>query len=275
MDIKYIRAMWGMEEPDLEANLRKIKDGGFDGVEMQIPTDQAQKDALRGHLERFDLDLVAQVLTVGPNPQAHINSFESRYREAVSFGPLLVNAHTGRDIFSLEENIEIFERALELERDHGVMVAHETHRGRPTFSTTSTMTLLDELPDLKLTADFSHWCCVHESLLEDQRDWVQRAIEHSHHTHARVGFEEGPQITDPRASEWEDTLQTHLGWWREIVNHHHRSGSPWITICPEFGPPPYMPIQPFTRQPVADLWNVNLYMMKVLKEQLPAGRRIP
>ncbi len=31
-------------------------------------------------------------------------------------------------------------------------------------------------------------------------------------------------------------------------------------ICPEFGPAPYMPTQPFTQMPVADQWQINVDM---------------
>jgi len=33
-----------------------------------------------------------------------------------------------------------------------------------------------------------------------------------------------------------------------------------MTFTPEFGPPTYMPALPYTRQPVADLWDICMYM---------------
>jgi hypothetical protein len=162
----------------------------------------------------------------------------------------------------------IFRRARQLEVELGVRVVHEIHRGRATFSTTATAALLEELPDLKLAADFSHWCCVHESLLADQEERVERAIKRSYHIHARVGHPEGPQVTDPRAPEWQEAVAAHLGWWQRIVDHHRASGSAILTICPEFGPPGYMPTLPYTRQPVADLWELNCYMKDLLQKRL-------
>ena len=35
----------------------------------------------------------------------------------------------------------------------------------------------------------------------------------------------------------------------------------------EFGPPTYMPTIPFTNQPVADQWAVNVHMMQVWKKR--------
>jgi hypothetical protein len=128
--------------------------------------------------------------------------------------------------------------------------------------------LLDALPGLRLTADFSHWCCVHESLLEDQEDTVQKAIDASGHIHARVGHAEGPQVTHPGAPEWKDAVAAHVGWWKRIASRHQREGASQLTVCPEFGPVPYMPTLPWTRQPVADLWEITMYMKDFLNAHL-------
>jgi hypothetical protein len=122
---------------------------------------------------------------------------------------------------------------------------------------------------MRLTADFSHWCNVSESLLEDQQDAVNLAIARTDHIHARIGWQEGPQINDPRAPEWKDIVEVHLGWWDRIVEAHRLSGQD-LTITPEFGPYPYMPTLPFTRQPVASQWDINEYMMNLLKKRYGA-----
>ena len=35
-----------------------------------------------------------------------------------------------------------------------------------------------------------------------------------------------------------------------------------MTFTPEFGPPGYMPTLPYTKQPVADLWELNAWMAR-------------
>jgi sugar phosphate isomerase/epimerase len=268
--IKYFHALWGLPLPTLEANLCKIREGGFDGVEMGVPEDAGQRRELGALLERLGLGLIAQQWTRGGSILEHTESFEEQYRRAVELRPLLVNSHTGKDYFSTEENLSIFRRARQLEEELGVPVVHEVHRGRATFSTTSTAALLERLPDLRLAADFSHWCCVHESLLEDQGRLLERAIDRSFHVHARVGHAEGPQVSDPRAPEWQKALETHLGWWQRIIDRRRADGTEQLTICPEFGPPDYMPTLPYTRQPVADLWEINCHMKELLQKRLRA-----
>jgi sugar phosphate isomerase/epimerase len=266
--IRWFHALWGMSLPTLEGNLRRIREGGFDGVEMGVPEDAEERRELALLLGRLGLELIAQQWTRGGSGMEHAESFEQQYRRAAGLRPLLVNSHTGRDFFSTAENLSIFLRARKLEEELGVPVVHEVHRGRATFSTTSTAALLDQLPDLRLAADFSHWCCVHESLLEDQEPLLERAIARSFHVHARVGHPEGPQVSDPRAPEWRQALVAHLGWWQRIVDCRRREGAEQLSICPEFGPPGYMPTLPYTRQPVADLWEINCHMKGLLQERL-------
>ena len=268
MHITYIGTTWGQELPTLEATLERVKEGGYDGVEMGVPADSAERRKFRAVLGDLGLALVAQQWTQGAFPEEHARSFEEQYQRGVELNPLLVNSHTGKDSWTTEQNVVILRKAEELEKEAGVPVAHEIHRGRMTYSTVAVMALLDAMPALRLTADFSHWCCVHESLLEDQKERVQRAIEHTLHIHARVGHPEGPQVTDPRAPEWQQAVDVHVEWWQKILQQRAREGAKLVTICPEFGPPGYMVVQPYTRQPIADLREINLYMKDLLKERL-------
>jgi sugar phosphate isomerase/epimerase len=268
MKITWICALWGMTGENLAANMWLAKEAGFDGIETGVPADQKERENMRSLLKEMGLGLLAQQWTQGTGAAEHARSFEEQYRRGVQLSPLLVNSHTGRDIFTLKENLVIFEKAAALQKELGVPVAHEIHRGRVTFSAPSTMQLLDALPDVRLTADFSHWCCVHETLLEDQADKVQRAIGHTLHVHARVGHAEAPQVPDPRVQEWKPALEAHLRWWQAIVDTRKAAGATSLTICPEFGPAPYMVTLPGTGRPIADLWEVNRFMKGFLTERL-------
>ncbi len=127
---------------------------------------------------------------------------------------------------------------------------------------------MDALPELRLTADFSHWMVVHESDLADQPEHLDLAITRSGYIHARVGYAEGPQIPDPRAPEWKHAVDTHLKLWQRIVDVHKQAGNETLYITPEFGPPTYMHTLPFTNEPVADVWDINVYMKDLLQNVL-------
>jgi len=257
-----------MEGLPTAEKVRRIKEAGFDGAETGIPADAKERRELGTLLKEAGLMLVAQQYSVGADGAAHARSFEEQYRRAAELRPSFVNSHTGRDIFPMAQNVLVFAAAAKLEKELGIVVAHEVHRGRVTFSTTTTMALIDAVPDVRLTADFSHWCCVHESLLEDQADSVKRAIARTYHVHARVGHAESPQVTDPRANEWHKELDAHLAWWQAIVDARKAAGAETLTICPEFGPPNYMTTLPGTGKPVADQWAINCWVKDFLKERL-------
>jgi sugar phosphate isomerase/epimerase len=182
-------------------------------------------------------------------------------------GADLVSSSSGADHMSPNEALFFFECALEIERRVEIPVAHETHRRTALFTPWSTAALLDALPDLKLTADYSHWCCVTERMLEDEQPLIDLCRDRVLHVHARVGFPGGPQVNDPRAPENLRYLERHEGWWRDIIRSRLTAGVQTLSFDPEFGPPPYyLPTLPFTETPVADLWEICGWMAARIKK---------
>lgn len=135
------------------------------------------------------------------------------------------------------------------------------------FTPWTTAELLQAFPDLKINADFSHWCCTCESLLGDQLDNLELAMSRAIHIHGRVGHRHGPQVSDPAAPEYAAELNAHMGWWLEIYRQRLAEGNSFMTFTPEFGPPGYMPTLPYTRQPIIDLWNVNEWIRVYFEQQ--------
>ena len=128
---------------------------------------------------------------------------------------------------------------------------------------------MEKIPELRVTFDVSHWCNVHESLLADQPETIDMTLQRVDHIHARIGHPEGPQVNDPRAPEWEAEVKAHLAWWDKVVDLKKQKGDT-LTVLAEFGPADYMPTLPYTRQPLADQWAVNVYMMHLLRNRYPS-----
>jgi len=268
MKIKYLCTMWGMNQPTLEESFNLIKGAGFDGVEMSLPSNKEEIKDIDALLKENGLDLVAQVRAEGSTVDTQIDFLEKELDSVLELNTLLTNVHCGKDYWPLAENIKVISIAQRLAGELGIKIMHETHRARATFCTTSTMDIIDALPKIRFTADFSHWCCVHNSLLQDQQDSVSRVIERSDYIHARVGSAISPQVTDPRASQWKEAVETHVRWWEKIAEHHKNKDSEFLPICSEFGPPDYMVTLPSTGKPIADQWEINCYMKEMLKERL-------
>lgn len=249
---------WGFQG-SYDAFCAKAKADGYDGIEVWLPSDEAQQKELFAAVEKYNLSYGLLAGAGGNDFKKHFNAFKKNVKAAAATNPLFVNCHSGKDYFSFEENRQFIEFTLELEETSGVPIYHETHRAKILFAAHITRRFLETFPSLRLTLDISHWCNVHSSLLEDQKEAVDLALGRSHHVHSRVGFAHGPQVNDPRAPEWQKTIEAHFSWWDKVVEKQVQAGTA-LTMTTEFGPPGYMPTVPFTQQPITDLWAINKHM---------------
>src|SRR5215216_355751 len=268
LELIFGKSKWEMWDDPLEAFLQRVTESGFAATEIYLGSLRESPVEIARLHTAYGLRLIGQILTQGQTYQDHIKSFESQFEFAAQCQVVFINSHTGRDIFSFEENIQIFQRVTQLSQSSGIPILIETHRGRPTYSAIETRKYLDAVPELRLTADFSHWMVVHESDLADQRTNVELAMTRVDYIHARVGYAEGPQIPDPRAPEWQGAVARHLQLWQQIIDQYKRNDEESLYITPEFGPPAYMHTLPFTNQPVGDVWEQNVYMKNLLRNVL-------
>jgi sugar phosphate isomerase/epimerase len=267
MKIQIMATTWGDNDP-IEAACRKIKAQGYDGLEVWYPTTPEARERLVNATK--ENGLVFGLLSSGGGTAAfanHRDLFETSLKGAIAMRPIYINCHSGRDIFTFEQNRQLVDMTLALSRSSGVPIYHETHRSRMCYSAPVARHLLEQIPDMTLTLDISHWCNVHESLLQDQKETVELALTRTRHIHARVGHAQGPQVNDPRAPEWRSTVEQHLAWWDRAIALRRQAGAATFTFLTEFGPPNYMPTLPNTRAPVANQSEINLHMMKLLRER--------
>ena len=272
MKLTFFCPHWGSAEMVFSEFCSRVVDAGYAGVELLFdPDDPAQRDTYLEGIQAAGLEFTAQYWQPPESDRIrHLEECQRRLEWNATTQPLFINAHAGQDWFSFDKNQEIIEVIQDFSESSGIRILHETHRGRFGFCAAVTQWFLAANPIMRLTADFSHWCVVSESLLADQQEAVSAAIERADHIHARVGCPEGPQITDPRAPENQEALEAHLSWWDRIVEAHLKRGSKELTITPEFGPYPYMPEVPFSREPVASQWDTNVYMMELLRSRYSA-----
>ncbi len=276
MKLMLVRHTWGVDHTQgLETHLPRWREVGYEVIEGSLQL-SPNRPAFESFLKRSGWRWIAQVFsndfTPGGSARAHLESMRRQIEECLSFQPWFFNAHSGSDTWSAPEAEDFYGAALELERSIGIPIAHETHRLRYFATPWQTRDLLRTFPALKLTCDFSHWVCVAERLLPDCDDIIRLAAEHCHHLHARVGHEEGPQVSDPRAPEWARHLAVHEGWWDLIWAAQRRRGVTESTLVPEFGPAPYLPLLPYTQAPVADLADICDWMARREADRFRAPR---
>jgi sugar phosphate isomerase/epimerase len=271
MNIKYSCPYWGSDSLSPATFIEKAVAAGFDGIEIFVqPPDDLSKaflsaiDDIRKSMPDFYFIALQLTMPVRETVDEYISKMEKSLLSLAALEPLFINSHTGKDYYSFDENCRVIEAAMNISQKTGIRILHETHRGRFSFHTTTLLPYLKKFPELELVGDYSHFSLVSESMLEDQQDNLDKINKHVSHIHARIGFEEGAQVNDPSAPEWQQHLQTYLQWWEQIIQHKKNQGAPLLTISPEFGPIPYMPTLPFTLQPLSNQWENNLFILREL-----------
>ena len=267
-ELKVMGTSWGFQGTT-DAFCAKAKKEGYDGIEMWWPLNKKDQEDLFAALKNHQLEVGFLCAGSQSNAAEHLDAFKKMIDAAASNNiqrPLYINCHSGRDYFTYEQNKLFIDHTTALSKQTGITICHETHRSRMMFAAHICRGFVEKIPELKLTFDVSHWCNVHETLLQDQKETVDLVLSRVEHIHARIGHPEGPQVNDPRAPEWEAAVKQHFDWWDKVMERKRKNGER-MTILTEFGPPDYMPTLPYTRQPLGDQWAINVHMMNLLRQR--------
>jgi hypothetical protein len=271
MQISYCCTHWGSENMAPLDFLDKLQLAGYTGLEINLSPERLPDRKFFSKIEQLRTGgfyfIAQQVLDEQhETPAAYTARMLDRLDFLMDFQPDFINAHTGKDYYRFADNCKIIDAADNLAARRNVPILHETHRGRFSFHLPTLLPYLDIFPTMQLTGDFSHWCCVSESLLEGQADLLEAVIPNIGHLHARVGYQHGPQTADPFAPENATTLEKFAGWWQKVLDYDRSRRR--FTVTPEAGPPPYMPVAPKTQAPLADQWTINDLMKNHLQRRL-------
>ncbi len=266
MELQIFKTLWG-HAGDLDAAIIACKESGYDGIEGQAPTTVAERKEFIIKLAAYDLGYIAEICTAGsyvPRRQApaseHLESLRRHADAALECNPIFLTVIAGCDAWTVAQSVEFFGEASAIIQRLGAVASFETHRSRSFFNPWTTRDILRQLPALKLTCDFSHWCVVCERLMDSEPAVIALCAERAHHVHARVGYDQGAQVPHPAAPEFREALEAHERWWTQIWRRQLERGDSVTTMTPEFGPDGYLHCLPFTCEPVADLGQINNWM---------------
>ncbi|MGF1604560.1 MAG: sugar phosphate isomerase/epimerase family protein [Thermosynechococcaceae cyanobacterium] len=273
MDLLMLRSQW-TGPPSLEDLVTQAVTDGFDGIEGPIPQSVAEQHRYKKLLANHGLAFIAESTTGGdfsspsdwwiPRPDRtiadHLSDLQWTVDRAADMGALFVSTMCGYDAWSWSQNVDFFGQALALEKQSGITISFETHRGRSLFNPWITRDLLNEFPQMKLTCDFSHWCVVCERLIDSEWSILELCAERAMHVQCRVGYSQHAQVSDPRAPEYAEALTAHERWWELIWQKQAERGMKQTTMMPEFLWDGYMQTLPHTGMPGADVWEITCWM---------------
>lgn len=275
MAVHFYRHSWGAVGPtaahnDLPALVYAAAAAGYQAVEVPFSDLDGAVDnegGFRAALAETGLAFFPLIQT-GAQPRSdatgHLQHLRILAHRAAGWGASAAAVHTGDDSFDDATARRFFRDAASIARDEGIEPYFETHRGRPMFDPWRTARLLEALPDIWLTADFAHWIPVLERLPDELDDLLALCAARTGHIHARVAFEEGGQVPDPRDPRWARHLEWHEHWWDQCVAAAGARGAD-IAITPEFGPFPFLLPRPYSEEPLADLAAVVAWMHQRLR----------
>lgn len=180
--ISLVRTTWGIPEFNSSSTwdgvLARLQQLKYSAIEHCIgPFDCFQSDHALAQrlLTKHGLKSIGQLHTCGYPISSrrvadHVNSFSQLISLAKIAGVVFCNSHSGHDSWSLEESLQFFREAEKIAHQAGMVVTHETHRRRALFSPWRSTEIISAMPDLRVTADLSHWVVVAERIFEDQAD---------------------------------------------------------------------------------------------------------
>lgn len=268
MELQIFRSRWGFRG-SLEEAIATAHSDGFDGLEAPVPTTPEATEHLAAALGTAQLTYIGEICTGGgyvPRRQATPEEHLTDLAEALSrlrlsgLRPLKLNVIGGCDAWPESVSQSFFRRAIALGQRTDIPLCFETHRSRSLFQPWVTARLVEQIPELHLTADLSHWCVVCERLMDSEWDVIEAIAPRVTHIHARVGYDQGPQVPHPAAPEFAPALASHERCWHRFWEAQLAGRQTMSTLTPEFGPDGYLQELPFTRMPVADLNEINRWM---------------
>ncbi|KAK6820344.1 hypothetical protein RU639_007515 [Aspergillus parasiticus] len=123
---------------------------------------------------------------VGLTPTDRLEKYRAQLEIAKTLKSFKINAHSGDDGWSVDQAIEFFTGTLAIDAELGLPYV--------------TATVLERVPSLQVTRDFSHFVVVCERLLDqgvEARELLRTIIPRVTHIHTRIRIAQPSQCPEP------------------------------------------------------------------------------
>ena len=270
MRLRVFQAMWAMEGLDRthgtspEARVETIAAAGFEGVGVSCgDAEFAQRVAMAA--ADHGLDWIAICFP------RDVAAFESTLSliDRIGTGRLdHINLQPDTRPVSPLDGIPLLLGWQALADAAGVPLHFENHRGRMTTDLRFTLQLLDALPDIKLTADLSHFVVGEEfrwPISDEDDQLIDRILGRAWAYHGRVASREQVQlqISFPQHEQW---LLLFLDWWERGFRYWRSSAPPdaTLTFMTELGPPGWYAMTGPDGNELSDRWAEALQLRSLV-----------
>jgi hypothetical protein len=273
------QALWAMErlrdpEPTMGEKFDQVAAAGFDGMAIDLGAlSELQADESVAHFKRSGLK---GGLTAFPDSAASLRS-ACRLAQRIR-APFLVVIGQQMPL-ELKEMQSVIKQWLRVAAEEGMPIQFETHRNCITNDLYTTVQLLDAIPEMRMTADLSHYVvdrempCPPTALLQAL---ISRVLDRCDSFQGRIAARGQIQLPLHFAQnqKWVNLFKQ---WWREgfasWMSRHGAAADPLIFTC-ELGPPDYAMTDGEGRE-MSNRWAESLQMADwvrgLWKETLDAG----
>jgi hypothetical protein len=266
--LRILQSLWAMErrradapEWPLQTQLAMIRDAGFDGAGVRF-IDPVFAEEVTGFLRQHDMIWQAQCYPTDVDDLKPVLELVAR------LGADHVNLQPNVRPQRIAECIPLLEGWRRLADQAGIAVHVETHRDRMTTDLFFTLQLLDRFPDLRLTADVSHYLVGREfawPVDEVNHAMIHRILDNSWGIHGRIASREQVQISlgFPQHQSW---VGLFMDWWEYAIRSWRKRAGPdaVLTFLCELGPPPYAITGPDGAE-LSDRWQDALKMKDMVR----------
>src|SRR5690348_7961129 len=266
--LRVLQSLWAMErrlagEPEwpLQTQLAMIRDAGYDGVGVRF-VDPAFATDVTSFLRSHGMIWQAQCY-----PKT-VDDLKPVLELVAKLGADHVNLQPDVRPQTIAACIPLLEGWRRLADQADVAVHVETHRDRMTTDLFFTLQLLDCFPDLRLTADLSHYLVGREFAwpVDDvNHALIHRILDNTWGLHGRIASREQVQISldFPQHQGW---VKLFMGWWEYGIRSWKKRAGPdaTLTFLCEFGPPPYA-ITGRDGKELSDRWKEALIMKDMIR----------
>src|SRR5260370_21100078 len=226
--LRILQSLWAMErrradeaEWPLQTQLAMIRDAGFDGAGVRF-IDSTFATEVTSYLRAHGMIWQAQCYPTCVDDLKPVLELVAR------LGADHVNLQPDVRPYRIEDCIPLLEGWRRLADQAGVAVHVETHRDRMTTDLFFTLQLLDRFPDLRLTADLSHYLVGREfawPVDAANHALIHRILDHSWGIHGRIASRGQVQTSLglPQHHDWVELL---MDWWEYAIRaSRKRAGS--------------------------------------------------
>ena len=238
-----LQSLWAMErrQPDghersAAENLDMIAAAGFDGVSIALTGPDLPREIGRAARAR---GLAIELMCFPATPEQLLPALDL----AAALGVHHVNIQPNVRPRRLEDAVDTVRAWIDLARQCPHPCYFETHRDRMTCDLFFTLDLIERVPEMRLTADLSHYLVAREFAFpvgaEDEAA-IHAILARTHAFHGRIASREQVQIelSFERHRPWVDLFAR---WWAHGFADWRARVAPGETLaftC-ELGPQPY------------------------------------